>query len=143
MQYASACLGVGIVSTMATKAGPRELPKPRKVSQPSYPPDHSPLIGTHSILFLWPWNNLQTQKQLHQDSAALSTNHLPRWTNASSPSYSEFSEGKHQRGPKQGWRLVIHAHSSVHRCLITTPLGTKGHLCWYQSTRPIPISTLR
>lgn len=74
MRYASACLGVGIVrSTMATTAGPRESPKPGKASQPPYPPSHSPLIGTHSVLFFWPWSSLQTQKQLqHQESSALS-----------------------------------------------------------------------
>lgn len=79
---------------MATIAGLRELPKPRKASQPSYPPDHSPLIGIHPILFFWPWRNPEaaptressalnkpsTQMDKHVSNllATMSTNEVPR-----------------------------------------------------------------
>lgn len=80
---------------MATTAGPREPPKPGKASQPPYPPSHSPLIGTHSVLFFWPWSSLQTQKQLqHQESSALSQETIYRQMCLASSTYCEFSEVK-------------------------------------------------
>lgn len=106
---------------MATITGPRELPRPGKATQPSYPTDHSPLIGTHSVLLFWPWSNLQTQKAaVSRESSTLNkpSTQMDKYVSHHLLA-TVFFERKHQQGPKQGRILVIHAHSSVHSCPVT------------------------